>query len=196
MRLNTHINLFSTRKERYPVKQTMNLCIRPDRTTGPATVMLYLLFVLVVLFALFKVLFWDPWQTVAQLEKQASLLETQNTTQLSQLSEYNAIRTEYIRMAPTKQEQELTDRVELMDLIDQVIRPEATVSQVTISENTVLLTFSGVTLEKAADLVAALKESPLVGTTSVDTAVSTQETENLVEVHVYFEATSEEEPLL
>lgn len=196
MKLNTHVDLFRTKKERYPTKHTMNLCIRPDRTTGPATLMLYLLFVLVVLAALFKILFLDPWQTASQLEKQASLLEAQNTAQLSQLSEYDDIQAQYIRMAPTQQEETLVDRMALLDLIDRVIRPEADISQVSISENTVLLTFSGVTLEEAADLVSRLEESPLVGTTSVDTAVSTQEGENLVEVHVYFEVAPEEEPRL
>ena len=36
----------SRKKDEYPVKQTLNLYYKPDRTTKPATIALYVLFVL------------------------------------------------------------------------------------------------------------------------------------------------------
>ena len=47
-----------------PTKRTMNLYFKPDRTTRPATVALYVLFVLVVLLGLSKVLVYDLWMEV------------------------------------------------------------------------------------------------------------------------------------
>ncbi|WP_304737756.1 hypothetical protein, partial [Dubosiella newyorkensis] len=45
----------------YPEKRTMNLFYKPDRTTKPATIALYLLFAFTVLLGLSKVLVYDLW---------------------------------------------------------------------------------------------------------------------------------------
>ena len=82
--------------------------------------------------------------------------------------------------------------MDILALVDDVVRPQASVSQFTFSDNQVLLTFSGVTLRQAADLVAQLEQSPLVVRTSVDTA-SSEENRDLVEVNVYFEVAPKEE---
>jgi len=51
----------SVRKTGYPVKRSMNLYYKPDRTTKPATVALYVLFALVCLLGLGKFLVYDIW---------------------------------------------------------------------------------------------------------------------------------------
>ena len=85
------------------------------------------------------------------------------------------------------------DCLEILNLIDQTIQAPARILQVSISENKVLLTFTGVTLEQSAHLVTQLEQSPLVASASVDTAASTEDPYGLVEIHVYFEVTREEE---
>ena len=52
------------KRRAYPSKRTMNLYYREDRTARPATVLLYVLFLLVVLGALGKVLIFDPLQEI------------------------------------------------------------------------------------------------------------------------------------
>lgn len=186
-------NPFQKRKEVYPTKRTMNLYFRVDRTTAPATISLYVLFGLVVVLALFKVLFLDLWMGAKQLEERVLALEEETAAQLVELKEYDWVQEEYLRLSLTEEELSQVDIMELLALVDGVIRPQAEVSQVSISENRVMLTFSGVTLREAADLVAQLEKSPLVTATSVDTAVSAPEDQSLVEVHVYFEVAPEEE---
>lgn len=192
-KLNTDVRqLVTGKKTAYPTKRSMNLYFKVDRTTAPATAALYILFGLAILLALSKVMLYDPWAEVQQLEAKALALEERSADQLVQLADYNDILESYIRAVPTEAEQAQVDCVEILDLIDQTIRPAAAISQITISENQVLLTFSGVTLGEAADLVSQLEQSPLVTAASVDTAASTQENQSLVEINVYFEAAREE----
>lgn len=194
MKLNTDIGrLVKGKKETYPTKKRMNLYFKVDRTTAPATAALYISFVLVVLVALSKVMILDPWLEVRGLEEQARQLEEENAALLLQLKDFSKVQEEYLRIAPTEEEQAQGDILEVLQLIDGVIRPSAQVKQVSVSENKVLLTFSGVTLGESAQLVSLLEQSPLATGASVDTAVSREEDQGLSEVHVYFEMNVEKE---
>ena len=194
MKLNTDIGrLVKGKKETYPTKKRMNLYFKVDRTTAPATAILYISFVVVVLVALSKVMILDPWLEVRGLEEQARQLEEENAALLLQLKDFSKVQEEYLRIAPTEEEQAQGDILEVLQLIDGVIRPSAQVKQVSVSENKVLLTFSGVTLGESAQLVSLLEQSPLVTRASVDTAVSREEDQGLSEVHVYFEINVEKE---
>ena len=194
MKLNTDIGrLVKGKKETYPTKKRMNLYFRVDRPPAPATAALYISFVVVVLVALSKVMILDPWLEVRGLEEQARQLEGENAALLLQLKDFSKVQEEYLRIAPTEEEQAQGDILEVLQLIDGVIRPSAQVKQVSVSENKVLLTFSGVTLGESAQLVSLLEQSPLVTGASVDTAVSREEDQGLSEVHVYFEMNVEKE---
>ena len=126
-----------------------------------------------------------------QLENQLLLLEQRTVQQMQQLENYDQVLEDYIRSVPTQQEQDQPDVMELLSLIDTTIRPAAQVSQVDIADNQVVISFSGVTLAQAADLVVRLEQSPLVANTQVDTASSTDGNQQ-VEVHVYFQVAQEE----
>ena len=180
------------KKEVYPTKRTMNLYFKQDRTTAPATAALYILFVLVVLLGLSKVLIYDPWTELNQMEAQALALEEQQAEYQLQLRDYQDVLERYVRAAPTQEELDQVDRLEILDLIDSAVRPEAAISQVTIQGDQVLLSFSGVTLGEAAELVARLSDSPLVSQVSVDTAASARENQSEVDVTVYFKVSAEE----
>lgn len=172
----------------YPSKRTMNLYYREDRTARPATVLLYVLFLLVVLGALGKVLIFDPLQEIDRLEAEAVRLEEQSLAAQAQLADYR-----YTRYAPTQEELSLTDRMAVLDLIDQVIRPAAEISQVTIQDQQALVTFSGVTLVETAGLVAQLEQSELVAHTTVSTAASEDGRQNIVDVNLFIDLTTGEE---
>ena len=99
----------------------------------------------------------------------------------------------YTRYAPTQEELSLTDRMAVLDLIDQVIRPAAEISQVTIQDQQALVTFSGVTLVETAGLVAQLEQSELVAHTTVSTAASEDGRQNIVDVNLFIDLTTGEE---
>ena len=181
------------KQEVYPTKRTMNLYFRQDRTSAPATAALYILFALAVLLVLGKVAIYDPWAETTALEEQAAALEAQNAAQIEQLKDYNQVLQDYLRVLPTQQEQGLVDRLEILNLIDRVVRPAAQITKLSIEEDKVLLTFSGVTLSRAAELVTQMEQADFVATTSVDTATSGQEEGNQATVTVFFTVTTGEE---
>lgn len=192
MKWNTDVRqLMAGKKTVYPTKRSMNLYFKVDRTTAPATAALYVLFALAVLLALGKIMIYDFMMQEKQLESQLLSLEQRTVQQMQQLENYEQVLEDYIRSVPTQQEQDQPDVMELLSLIDTTIRPAARVSQVDIADNQVVISFSGVTLAQAADLVVRLEQSPLVADTQVDTASSTDGTQQ-VEVHVYFQVAQEE----
>lgn len=194
MKLNTDVSQLVKRKKTvYPTKRSMNLYFKVDRTTAPATAALYILFVLAILLALSKVIVYDPWVEKSQLEQEALALEQETTARMEQLQSYDEVLEAYLRSIPTQEELALVDRMEILDLIDSTVRSAATVTDVSITEDKVLLAFSDVTLKEAAALVSQLEQSPLVSSVQVDTAVSEKEDGNRAEVHVYFEVTQEED---
>lgn len=194
MKLNVNMNqVMKGKRKVYPTKRSMNLYFKEDRTTTPATMALYILFAVVVVFALSKMMIYDPLNEIKQLNEQIELLETQSAEKLKDLKDYDKVLEDYIRATPTQEEQSQVDIMQILDLIDSTIRPMAKIYQVSISENKVLLNFADITLEEAAMLVYQLDQSKLVTNISVDTAASTKGDKNLVEAHVYFEVSREEE---
>lgn len=192
MKWNTDVRqLMAGKKTVYPTKRSMNLYFKVDRTTAPATAALYVLFALAVLLALGKIMIYDFMMQEKQLESQLLSLEQRTVQHMQQLENYDQVLEDYIRSVPTQQEQDQPDAMELLSLIDTTIRPAARVSQVDIADNQVVISFSGVTLAQAADLVVRLEQSPLVANTQVDTASSTDGNQQ-VEVHVYFQVAQEE----
>ena len=192
MKLNTDVRQLMARKKAvYPTKRSMNLYFKVDRTTASATVALYVLFAVAVLLGLGKVMVYDLVMEEKQLESQVLELEQRTVQQLEQLERYDQVLEDYIRSFPTQRELEQADVMELLALIDTTIRPAARVSQVAIADNQVVISFSGVTLAQAAELVVQLEQSPLVSNTQVDTASSTKGAEQ-VEVHIYFQIAQEE----
>ena len=185
----------AARKKRraYPTKTALNLYFKEDRTTKPATVALYVLFALALLAAAGKFLVYDRLQTNLRLEEEALRLESQTAAVVRQLEDYPAVLEEYTCLAPTDREQALTDRMEVLDLIDQIIRPAARISRVTIQDQQVLVEFSGVSLVETAALVSQLEESPLVARTTVDTAASETGNSAVVDVEMLIELADGEE---
>ena len=184
----------AARKKRrtYPTKTTMNLYFRENRGTKPATILLYVLFVLVLLLAAGKFLVLDRVLAGDALEDEAVRMESQTASVMARLGEYPAVLEEYTRLAPTERERALTDRMDVLDLIDEVIRPAAHISRVTIQDQQVLVEFSGVTLVETADIVSRLEASPLVARTTVDTAAS-EEDRATVDVDMLIELSGGEE---
>lgn len=191
MKMNMDVRqLMAGKKAVYPTKRSMNLYFKVDRTTAPATAALYVLFAAAVLLGLGKIMIYDLVSQEKQLESQVLALDQRTVQQMQQLKNYDQVLEDYIRSIPTPQEQEQPDVMDLLALIDTTIRPTAQVSQVSIADNQVVISFSGVTLAQAADLVVQLEQSPLVANTQVDTASSTDGA-NQVEVHVYFQVAQE-----
>ena len=164
----------SKRKAAYPAKRSMNLFYKPDRTTKPATIALYVLFVLVCLLGLGKFLVYDVWVETTEAQRALTAAEEQLEGVLLELTDYSEVWERYSRYSATEEERDLIDRMEVLALLDEAVGTTAVMDAVSIGGSTVQLQFSGVTLAQTARIVSALEASPIVAFTTVNTAATTQ----------------------
>lgn len=163
------------KKNRLPEKRTMNLYYKPDRTTKPATVALYVLFALVCLLGLAKFLVYDVWMETNQARNSLAAAQAELNGVMAELKDYSEVKERYQRYAATEEERELIDRMEILDLLDSAVGSSADMQNISVSGNTVQLQFSGVTLAQTARIVRALEASPIVSATTVNTAATTRD---------------------
>ena len=197
MKLNmSKLNTAVTRKKTvYPTKKTMNLYYKQDRTTKPATAALYILFLCVVLLALAKFLILDMLIELGDKKERLEVNQSKLEAYDEQLADYDKVLLEYERYAATPDEA-VTDRLELLALIDSAVRQTAKVDSIEINEEEMLLQFSGVTLSQTANIVQQLEASPLVASTQVNTAATTEGGRDTVRASVLIQligSTSESE---
>lgn len=179
------------KKQSYPTKQTMNLFYKPDRTTKPATVALYVLFALVCLLGLSKFLVYDLWVETTQAQQTLESTQNQLNDIMVELTDYDQVQERYSRYSSTEEEQVLIDRMDVLALLDSAAG-EAQLDAVSITGSQVQVQISGVTLAQTAVIVTRLEESPLVASTRVDTAATTQDSGALVQTSILIQLQSEE----
>lgn len=174
----------SRERENYPEKRCMNLYYKPDRTTKPATIALYALFALVCLLALSKIMIYDLWTETREAEEALAVAETQLDGVMAQLQDYDEIQEKYFRYSATDEEKALTDRMEILRLIDSAVGSTAQIDSISISKEKVQLQFYGVSLAQAAQIVKVLEVSPIVDSTTVNTASAKPGSDTLVMTNV------------
>jgi len=164
----------SIRKADYPVKRSLNLYYKPDRTTKPATIALYVLFVLACLLGLGKFLVYDLWTETAEARRALTAAEEQLGGVMLELTDYNEVRERYSRYSATDEERDLIDRMDVLTLLDGAVSATARMDAIAISGGSAQIQFSGVTLAQTARIVNALESSPIVAGTVVNTAATTE----------------------
>jgi len=165
------------RKGRHYQKRTMNLYYKPDRTTKPATIALYVLFVLVCLLGLGKFLVFDLWMETTQAQRALAATQEQLSDIMAELVDYNEVRERYERYSATEEERALIDRMDVLALLDDAVGATAKLESISISGATAQIQFSGVTLAQTAQIVNALEASPIVAGTVVNTASTSDDQE-------------------
>lgn len=169
----------------------MNLYFKPDRTTKPATAALYVLFALVCLLGLGKVLVYDVWAQTAQARASLAEAERELDAVMQELADYNEVRREYNRYSATDEEQSVIDRMEILKLLDETVSVTAAMDTVVIQDNAVQIQFSSVSLAQTAQIVRALNASPIVASTTVNTAATAENTADLVQSSIFIQLQKE-----
>lgn len=156
-------------------KRSMNLFYKPDRTTRPATIFMYALFAFVCLLGLGKILVYDVWAETNSARKNLAEMEAWRNEVMLQLADYREVKERYNRYAATEEERALIDRMEILALLEEKVGATAVMNSIVITGDTVQLQFSGVTLSEVARIVRKLEADPIVKSTVVSTAATTQE---------------------
>ena len=160
------------RKAVYPTKTSMNLFYKPDRTTKPSTIALYVLFAVVVLVGLAKWLVYDVWIERYQAEQALAAAQTEFDGVMRQLADYNEVRERYFRYSSTDEERELVDRMRVLAMLEAAAG-RAALDTIDIKGSQVHIEISSVTLAQVAEIVNRLETSPMVTGTVVNTASTT-----------------------
>ena len=157
------------RKEAYPTKTSMNLFYKPDRTTKPSTIALYVLFALVLLLGLSKWLVYDVWMEKQEAEQSLAAAQAELNGVMLQLADYKEVQERYFRYSATDEERDLVDRMEVLAMLDSAAG-NAEINSISISGDHVQIQISNVTLAQVAEIVNRLEMSPMVADTVVQTA--------------------------
>lgn len=163
----------ANKKNPYPEKRTMNLYYKPDRTTFPATVALYVLFLMALALLFGKLFIYDFLLELEDTREEYRGLHQQELAYEEELKDYEEIHSRYQMYSKTDDEASQTDRMEVLALLDEVVWPNAEVHSVSISGGSVTVQISGVNLKETAEIVRLLEESPIVLGTVVNTAATT-----------------------
>lgn len=179
------------RRGAYPCKQHMNLYYKPDRTTFPATVALYILFVLALMLGFSKFMIYDIFVRCHDLENQVIVKERQLENIQEQLLDYREVKERYERYSATEEEETHIDCIEILDLVSRVVWIEADISSISIKDKNAVIKFSGVNLAQTSAIVSLLEKNPSVVKITVDTASSTISGGEDIEVSMLLELAKE-----
>ena len=155
----------------YPTKTSMNLFYKPDRTTKPSTIALYVLFAVVLMLGLAKWLVYDIWMERVAAEQALAAAQDELNSVMLQLTDYDEVQQRYFRYSATDEERALVDRLEVLAMLEAAVG-NAEMGTITVSGNTVTTQLSNVTLAQVADIVSVLEASPIVAETVVHTAAT------------------------
>jgi len=160
------------KSSKLPSKTSMNLYYREDKTTKPATIALYVLFTLVCLLAVGKFFIYDK-----AMELKASndrLAETQDeiTLKSETLVNYDEVEAEYNKYSNSymTKDERVVDRTEVLDMLESAALEDSKVKTMTISKNTLTISFADMDLDTASFVAAKLKMYDIVSSVTVNTS--------------------------
>lgn len=163
---------FSKKKDAYPSKKSINLYFKEDKTTRPATIALYVLFIAVVCLLLVKLLVVDMSAGLVEkqeeIAKKQAILDERNAL----LEEYEEVLTEYNNYVSSylRDDEKIWSRIEVLKMLDETIYQYGDVGSVSISSNKITTTVAGPNLEQTVDLVEKLESYNMVDHVTVSTA--------------------------
>lgn len=178
------------KKASYPTKRSMNLYYKPDRTTKPSTTALYILFAVAVLLGLAKLLVYDLWMENQQAQREMIAAQNELSDAMREIADFDEVQQRYIRYSATDEELTIVDRIDVLDMLESATRG-ANMSSVSISGDRVQLHLIDVTLSQTADIVKNLEDSPIVASTVVSTASSTDNARDTTQTSIVIQLQKE-----
>ena len=186
----------------YPVKRSINLAIVGQKKINYKVLipLLILIIALAATFSKFAVI--DRLVAVSEAQAEENRLQNLLDSTLEEIDSYADLEDTYAHYTHsdmTEDELALADRTEVLELIDRIVLPQATVSSFSIDSNELKITVIGSSLEHLNQIASQLEEEDIVDYCIVSTATtnSTYTDESAQEVTgqvlIYLVNTTEEE---
>ena len=143
--------------------RTLNLVKHRKKRTDPAPILFALLALagMLVLTAVLQHRVHSAEETLADAAVQLETAAAENADYRSLTAEYERLTAAQIR------ESALVDRLEVLSLVSRRVFPAATVRSLRLNGNTAVLQLSGVSLDRAGDLLDELREEPFISDLSL-----------------------------
>lgn len=161
MNLNMEIG---KKKEVYPSKKTINLYYQEDVSSKISSLVLDIVFVVVVVFGIFKIAFFDIISERNDAQEKVELIQKTLDQQLVILEDFDEVADEYARYSYKILVDEIKhqDRIEIMSMLENTVFKNGNISNVSISGNMVSLSFRGLNLDECAQLIADIQSYEMV----------------------------------
>lgn len=159
----------------YPTKTTMNLYQVDPKSTNLRTLVLAGILGLLCLVAFVKFGILDQFARVSQKEAELATQQQMVMSMMGSMEGYDAVKEEYDGFVARYGDAPV-DAIAVLDMVEQRVKPHATVTAIVLSDTTLTLTLRDVPLNTVGDLAKDLEGQPLVDKVNVQTA-STQHDE-------------------
>lgn len=165
-------NFTDKKKEKYPSKRVINLYYKEDKTTRPATIALYLLFVLVVCLAVAKLAVYDKLTELEDVRQTLEKNQAYLANQMEYLKDYGEVSSKYSRYSYSylTAEEKICDRMDILSMLEETVFVQSTVETVAVSDNVISLNLKGMYLEDAARLAKEVEQYDIVARVEVNAA--------------------------
>lgn len=164
-----------TPPRRYARKTGINLARREVNKKSIAIIAGITLAVLAAFAAFMKFGIIDQYERLRAAQEQYDDLYRQNSELAEKITDYSRVQLEYRTYSTEWMDKSYVGRQDILDLIEAELLPCGDISSITITENTALITISGMTLEGVSEMVVSIKEQPIVADVTVNTAQTESE---------------------
>ena len=162
-----------------PSKRTLNLVIKEKGEFRLERVLPAVLLVLILaaLFGKFAVL--DRYAVLAEAESVLVQEQKQLEALRASYADFDEVQAEYNRYTYADFDRTIADRQDILMLLEKYVFPVSGMTQLSVSENLVTMTLTGMTFEEISTLTDRLEKDPLVDHVFVSNANYTDKDEEL-----------------
>ncbi len=153
----------------YPTKRTMNLYQTSEKSMDVRSIVIGGVIALVVGALLVKFGVLDPLTAVAQKREELAVQQSTAQELSASLSNYGDIKEAYDGYM-TRYGGDSTDAISILNMVEKLVMPKASVSGIVIDGGTVTLTLEGATLETAGSIAKDLEGQSVVERVNVAAA--------------------------
>lgn len=160
-------------KNDFPKQHTMNFATIGQEVINPKALTIGIVLIILISAVFGKVFVLDRYIRLYRAELEVAQLQEQVNMGKQSLEKYADLNNKYAHYTYADMDIEemlLVDRGDILDLIDKVVAPNATIDQISISGNELNIQLSNVSLEKANSISNQLKSHNIVSYCSVQMA--------------------------
>ena len=169
-----------------PKKRTMNFV--HHKSSFNVTKIACILLVLVIIGLVFwKYGFSDQLAQKTAAYDNLATKQEQLVAVNARLAGYDELYQKYSRYSfglMNKNEANMVDRGQILQLVETIVAPAASVSNLSISGNELTMNVSGITLEQASAIVNQLEANPIVSYTSIGSATASDGVEASISISI------------